>query len=106
MTDRFILAVVILTTVILIFGVVPILVQALWHTRDLRGLARALLIKLIVADFWMVFFLGYLMVNRLWELGGLNDVILIMLAAVLFLRPITFLIWYRRWERAIRKENY
>lgn len=105
MVDRFLFVIVVISAIAFLFLVLPILVQTLWRTRDMRGLGVALLIKLIVGDVWMILFLGYLVVNRIWELGRLNDGVLILLALVLLARPTTFSVWYRRWERGIRKEQ-
>ena len=104
MVDRFIFGVVIVTAFVLLFLVLPILVRTLWDTRDLPGFGKAILIKLIIGDLWMLGFLGYLMANRLWKLGGLSDYILVPLAVILLWRPALFWVWFQHWTRQVKKE--
>lgn len=103
--DRLIFGLVIISAFEFLFLLLPVLIHTLWRTWDMRGLGRAILIKLIVGDLWMISFLAYLMANRLWQLGGINDVYLIALALILVSRPLTFYVWYRRWVHAIRQEG-
>lgn len=104
--DRLIFGLVIISAFEFLFLLLPVLVQTLWRSWDLRGLGRALLIKLIVDDVWMISFLAYLIANRLWELGGINDVYLVVLAVILVSRPLGFWVWYRKWVYTIRQENH
>lgn len=71
----------------------------LWYLRGSEGIGVALVVKLVVAEVWMIVYLGALLINRFGHRDGLPMSVLLTLAVMLVLQPWLFLLWYHRWKR-------